>query len=55
MPWDTALDDRHTTSLITIDQGPERHALPDGARPLAPRLEAGVADTDGGQPTRPSR
>ena len=44
MPWNTALAVRHTTNLITINEGPDGSPCPNGARPLAPELEAGVAD-----------
>ena len=48
VPWNTALEVRHTTNLITIDQGPGGSPCPNGARPLSPQLEAGVADPTAG-------
>jgi hypothetical protein len=48
VPWNTALAVRHTTNLITIDEGPGGGPCPAGARPLAPTLEAGVADPTAG-------
>ena len=48
VPWNTALAVRNTTNLITIDQGPGGSPCPNGARPLAPKLEAGVADPTAG-------
>jgi hypothetical protein len=47
-PWNSALTVRHTTNLITIDQGPGGSPCPNGARPLSPQLEAGVADPTAG-------
>ncbi len=48
VPWNTALAVRHTTNLITIDEGPGGTPCPNGARPLGPELEAGVADPTAG-------
>jgi hypothetical protein len=48
VPWNTALTVRHTTNLITIDEGPGGTPCPSGARPLGPDLEAGVADPTAG-------
>ncbi len=48
VPWNTALAIRHTTSLITIDEGPGGTPCPIGPRPLGPTLETGVADPTAG-------
>jgi hypothetical protein len=48
VPWNTALTVRHTTNLITISEGPDGTPCPNGARPLGPQLEAGVADPTAG-------
>ena len=48
VPWNTALETRHTTNLITIDQGPNGSPCPNGARPFSPKLEAGVANATAG-------
>jgi hypothetical protein len=48
VPWNTALATRHTTSLITIDEGPGGTPCPSGPRPLAVGLQAGVADPTAG-------
>jgi hypothetical protein len=48
VPWNTELTVRHTTNLITIDQGPNGTPCPNGPRPLTPNLEAGVADATAG-------
>lgn len=48
VPWNTTLAVRHTTNLITVDQGPGGSPCPNGPRPLSPALEAGVADSTAG-------
>jgi hypothetical protein len=48
VPWNSELQTRHATNLITIEEGPGGTPCPTGARPLSPTLEAGVADPTAG-------
>jgi hypothetical protein len=48
VPWNTELQTRLATNLITIEEGPGGSPCPSGARPLSPTLEAGVADPTAG-------
>jgi hypothetical protein len=48
VPWNTELETRHATNLITIEEGPGGSPCPEGVRPLSPTLQAGVADPTAG-------
>ncbi|HEY5051811.1 MAG TPA: hypothetical protein VII45_00200, partial [Solirubrobacterales bacterium] len=48
VPWDSELATRHTTSYMTIDQGPNGTPCPIGPRSFAPKLAAGTANNTAG-------
>lgn len=49
VPWDSVLQEQHTTSYFSIDSGPNGAPCPAGTRPFAPRLEAGTLDNTAGR------
>ncbi len=48
-PWDNDLATQSSTSFFEIASGPGGSACPNGARPLAPKFEAGSANPNAGR------
>jgi hypothetical protein len=48
VPWDQNLTTRHTVTTMTFDSGPTGGECPNGPRPFAPRVKAGVANSTAG-------
>jgi hypothetical protein len=49
VPWDSVLQEQHTTSYFTIDTGPNGRPCPNGPRPFEPQFEAGTLDNTSGR------
>ena len=48
VPWDSALPNQVSTSIFTIDSGPNGTPCPNGPRPFAPNVKTGVVDNTAG-------
>jgi hypothetical protein len=51
VPWDAVLPNQISTSKFTVDSGPNGGPCPNGPRPFAPTVKAGVVDNTGGGDT----
>jgi hypothetical protein len=48
VPWNSSLENQHSTSFFVIDSGPGGAPCPQGTRPLSPRVQAGSEDNTAG-------